>query len=261
MEEVFLTTLNTDNYLTGVLVLARNIKEFCTHRLVVLVSDDLKDKTYDTLKLFQISYITMENSTVSEEVENVVENESLHGHWINTFFKLKIFDLIQFRKIVYIDSDMMVQKPLDELFQKENMSAVIAGKSFPGNESYEDINSGIFVFKPKEGLSKELINLIPVVAKKKKSFGDQDVLAEYFKDWKDKANLHLAEEYNVFWMYYDFYYKKSTIRVVHFIGKVKPWMMSRRRVLKEYFKCILKGNIYAIGALRKYRKYIKAVKL
>lgn len=259
MEEVFLTTLNTDNYLTGVLVLSKNIREFCNHRLVVLVSDDLDRSTYEILNKHQITFISIENSKVSDGLIKDGGNNSYFGHWVNTLFKLKIFDLVQFEKIVYIDSDMMIQASLDDLFKKEDMSAVIAGKSFPGNENYEDLNSGIFVFHPRKGLADQLISLIPIVADKKKYFGDQDVLAENFKDWRYKKNLHLPEEYNVFWRYYNFYSKQSTVKVVHFIGKTKPWMMTKRQVFLEYLKCILNGNIRAISVMIKYRTYIKRV--
>lgn len=259
MEEVFLTTLNTDNYLSGVLVLSENIKEFCNHRLIVLVSDDLNKSSYEALNKHNINFINIENSKIPNELLISTGSNLYFGHWVNTLFKLKIFDLVQFKKIVYLDSDMMIQAPLDDLFEREDMSAVVAGKSFPGNEDFEDLNSGLFVFQPREGLANELIKLIPTVAAKKKHFGDQDVLAEYFKDWKYKKSLHLPEEYNVFWRYYDFYSKQSVVKVVHFIGKIKPWMMTSRQVFFEYMKCLLKGNIRAIAAMYKYRMYIKKV--
>lgn len=259
MGNIYLTTLSTDNYLVGVLVLAKNIKEYCNNKLVILVSDDLEMATYKKLEHHQIQYITMEKVTVSKEIIEVMGKTSYFGHWINTLFKLKVFDLIHYNKIVYVDSDMMVQESLDDLFMKEDMSAVIAGKSYPGNETFEDINSGIFVFVPRVGLSDELMRLISEVAKKKKYFGDQDVLTAYFKDWKSCIELHLPEEYNVFWRYYDFYYKKGPVKVVHFIGKMKPWMMTPWQVFIEYLKCIKRGNIRSIGIMMKYRKYIKSV--
>lgn len=61
MEEVFLTMLSTNDYLPGVLVLNKTISEHCAHKLVVLVSDDLDRKTYDTLDRFHISYVKEEN--------------------------------------------------------------------------------------------------------------------------------------------------------------------------------------------------------
>jgi glycogenin len=256
-EEIFLTTLNTDNYLTGVLVLAKNIKELCSHKLTVLVSEDLKEETYQVLKKLGIPYLVMENSRIPEGIAQASGEKSYFGHWINTLFKLKIFELTQYKKIVYVDSDMMVQESLDELFNREDMSAVIAGRSYPGNEAFKEINSGIFVFRPKEGLYKELMNLIPVVAGKKQYFGDQDILAEYYKEWKYQKNLHLPEEYNVFFQYYDYYSKHSSVKVVHFIGKVKPWMMSGGQAMMEYMKCIVKGNYHGLSIMKKYRRYIK----
>lgn len=46
---------------------------------------------------------------------------------------------------------------IDELFDKPNMSAVVAGKSFPGNESWEELNSGVMVIEPKKEIREELI--------------------------------------------------------------------------------------------------------
>ena len=48
------------------------------------------------------------------------------------------------------------------------MSAVIAGKSYPGNESWNELNSGLMVIEPQKGLREALINKMNSMVKRKR---------------------------------------------------------------------------------------------
>src|SRR5690606_3624872 len=157
-------------------------------------------------------------------------NKSGPTHWQFTFEKLYIFSLTQFDKIVYLDSDMLVLENIDELFDKEHMSAVgPAGGRFPGNEDYNGLNSGLLVIQPNTKDFDSLINLIPSVTERLQSCGDQDVIIEYFiEDWRNRAELHLDDRYNMIFPYINYYTKKfsytvqqkrsdNNIEIVHFI--------------------------------------------
>lgn len=258
-KEVFLTTLNTDNYLPGVLVLAENIKRLCTHKLVVLATNDLKKETYQALEKMQIRVIVTEPLKIPEQVIERAQT-SCFAHWPKTFFKLKIFDLTQFDKIVFLDSDLMLQENMDDLFEWKDMSATTAGKIIPGHEDWQGINSGLFVFEPKAGMADKLIGMIEEVAKDRISVGDQDVLNAYYPEWSRHQELCMPETYNVFLMYAD-YYKKNmgTPRVIHFIGARKPWMLDFAHLMVFYIKYTLTGRFYGIKMMMQYRKLLRRV--
>lgn len=61
-----------------------------------------------------------------------------------TLTKLHCWKLTQFTKCVFMDADTLVVKNIDELFEKEELSAV-ADIGWP-----DCFNSGVFVFVPSE---------------------------------------------------------------------------------------------------------------
>ena len=117
----YMTFLGTDEYLTGVLVLNQCLKNVGSkYPLTVLASDSVNNESLNILKRNKISYIIKKDFVPSSEVS---KNNSDYGtpHWNKTFGKLYIFGMTEFDKIVYIDSDMLLIKNVDNLFNKENI--------------------------------------------------------------------------------------------------------------------------------------------
>lgn len=192
-------------------------------------------------------------------------------HWSNTFLKLRVFDLIEFEKVIFIDCDMIVLENIDHLFEKHHISAVQGGKLI---FHWEDINSGLMVIMPNHKEFSELVDLVPTVCRKKieanAGFGDQDVISYYYKNinklWS-KEN-HLDERYNamircIHELCVTLGYKN--IKIIHFTGDKKPWMFSFLEALKyvayyathhERYRslCALKYFIYVYIAKIKFKK-------
>jgi glycosyltransferase involved in cell wall biosynthesis len=260
----YTTILSTDSYLPGILALFESIKKTNTKitDFVVLVNQEIKQETIKTLEKNGIIVKRMPKVNVPQEIKS---KNKLFPHWNNTFDKFNVFNLIDYDKVVYLDSDIYVAENIDELFQKPNMSAVVSGKSFPINKYWNELNSGVMVIEPKEGIREDLINKMNEMAErkftlkkphkvqeKKKFFsnisllklkdkickrfqgiGDQDVLEEFF-DWKNKSELHLDESFNVFNNYSDYYKEKIGItpKCYHFIGEKKPWSLTPKEIQK-----------------------------
>jgi len=281
MKKTFVTLLSTDNYLKGVLVLYQSLKNTNTpYPLVVLLSERISDNTEQILRQNNIKTIRIVNPVNMEITSNI--NKTGSTHWNYTFEKLYIFRLTQFEKIVYLDSDMLVLENIDELFEKEHMSAVgPAGGKFPGNESYNGLNSGLLVIKPDAKVFEILISLIPSVTKKLEKCGDQDVIIEHFiEKWRNNKNLHLDDKYNMIFPYSDFYIKnfnytlnqrlsQKNIKIMHFIGAEKPWMRKHNLVSFAKFSAYLLKNIickhdpdrlYQGKAMLIYKRYLLKIK-
>lgn len=263
-KHAYVTMLSTDSYLPGVLALFESIKQTNSkiENFVVVTNEDIKQETKDRLEEKGYTVISKPKVNVPQSIKN--KNKIL-PYWNNTFDKFNIFDLEEYDKIVYLDSDIYVRDNIDELFDKPNMSAVVAGKSFPGNESWEELNSGVMVIEPKKEIREELIKkmndmsnskrkikngklsfgnryfsniklskLKSSIVKRVQGIGDQDVIEEYFQ-WKDKENLHLDEKFNVFAQHSDYYAKqrnKSDLSCIHFTGKKKPWDLTEKELSK-----------------------------
>lgn len=227
----YMTYLSSDNYLIGVLALNFQLKKLKSrYPLTILLTKNLSTETMNKVKKSNIKYIFTEDLKISQ---SIIDNNIKAGNpnWNKTFGKLKIFGLTKFNKIVFLDSDMLILQNLDSLFQKENMSSVIAGTRYPGNENWsKTLNSGLIVVVPKVGEDKRLINLIGKGDLKDRG-GDQGVIHLAYPNWPKQKSLHLDESYNLLAPYESYYLNKGLIKhrdikVLHFIGKNKPWNMS-----------------------------------
>lgn len=131
----YTTILSTDSYLPGVLALFESIKRENTKitEFVVIVNQEIKDETINILKK---NGIIVKNMQKIEPPKEIKSKNKLFPHWNNTFDKFNIFELTDYDKVVYLDSDIYVSENIDELFQKSNMSAVIAVKRYSGNKNW-----------------------------------------------------------------------------------------------------------------------------
>ena len=148
-ERAFVTVLSTDNYLDGVLALhASLLKVRSLHELVVAVGQLVGTRSRDRLKRAGLKILELPNSIELSDELLRDNRDTGHQHWNSTFDKLAAFSLCCFKKIVLLDSDMIVLKNIDELFDRPHLSAVTAGASWPGNESWNTLNSGLMVIEP-----------------------------------------------------------------------------------------------------------------
>lgn len=268
-KNTYLTVLSSDDYLKGVLALNETLK--ATGTLVpfsVLVTGAASEYSEKLIQKYGISTIRL-NRTIDLPEEVKRQNVSKdYSHWNSTLDKLFVFELMQFDKIVYLDSDMMVLENIDHLFDKPHMSAVVAAGKVPGNESWKGLNSGLLVIVPEKDIVEKLIKTIPQVVSKKENVGDQDILQSYFQDWTGNADLKLDDKYNLFFSsihdYVELGYKiysekdEKNIAVVHFTGKVKPWMKKDgvKYELKLFLKKLLGMQTESDRILSSYKKIV-----
>uniref|UniRef100_A0AC34QZT1 Glycosyltransferase n=1 Tax=Panagrolaimus sp. JU765 TaxID=591449 RepID=A0AC34QZT1_9BILA len=138
-----------------------------------------------------------------------------------TFTKLNCWKLTQYTKCVYIDSDALVIKNSDELFDRPE----IAGA--PDIGWPDNFNSGVFVFEPSNKTYRDLVQF----ALHHGSFdgADQGLLNEFFSEWRHQDGPHrLSFVYNTTSGVNNSYVAalrryKDAIKIAHFLGAVKPW--------------------------------------
>lgn len=274
-KKAYVTILSTDSYLTGVLALFESLKNTQPkiNSFVVIINEKISQKTINILH--KKGYIVIEKNAIPIPESIKTANSSANKlNWTYTFDKFNLFELNEFSKIVYLDSDMYIAKNIDELFDKPDMSGVIAGKSYPGNESWNELNSGIMVIEPKIGIIDKLVNTMiqmstPSINNSPKQnnynnlqrMGDQEVIEEYYH-WKDNPELELDEKYNIFADYVDYYidkvgYSKEDLAVIHFIGNKKPWMLTEIEIEEYEENCKKSGQMYQLDFFKRYIEIIK----
>lgn len=256
----FVTVICNERYIPGVIALKRALEETKTkYPFHVLIPEEQKNILKPQLVKHGIKIITRPNI-----IKNNGSEYSNH-HWNNTFFKIAVTSLVEFDKIVFLDSDMLILNNIDELFLKSNLSAVVAGKTF--HPEWVELNSGLMVIEPElsmyDKLVEEIDNTIEERNQKGLPCGDQDVFARAFPEWKNNEELHLDEKYNSFFSYLNAYFKKKIykrkkdVSIVHFVGTCKPWEYNFKR---KVFILVSSLKNLNFKTLWYYKKYIKLTK-
>ena len=223
MSEAFVTLATSDGYALGALVLGQSLREVGTSRsLVVLVSSHLSSLLRRALQ-----------STFDEVllVEELNSNDTEHLRLLArpelgvTFTKLNCWLLEKYSKCVFLDADVLVLQPIDELFEREEFSAA------PDAGWPDCFNSGVFVYRPSRETHRKLIQF---AKEQNASFdgGDQGLLNRFFANWRSEdIARHLPFTYNVTANAFYSYLPAITafrgeVRVVHFAGSLKPWHLT-----------------------------------
>ncbi|KAL4810716.1 hypothetical protein BDV18DRAFT_149902 [Aspergillus unguis] len=140
---------------------------------------------------------------------------------IATFTKIELWRQTQFKRIVYIDCDVVSIRAPDELLDLDVDFAAAPDVGWP-----DCFNSGVMVLKP----NMQDYFALKALAERGTSFdgADQGLLNMHFRDWHrlsftynctPSANYQYIPAYNHF---------QSTISLIHFIGSQKPWNMPRQ---------------------------------
>lgn len=270
----YITMINTDSYLKGAICLNESLKKVRSkYDLYVLITDEVSLESQEILKKFKINVIkTKEKINIPKWVidRNVNENMS---HWNNSFDKLLVFELVQFEKIIFLDSDMYVIENIDNLFDKNHMSGVILGKSFPdsyyGNWTRTLFSSGLLVIEPQKKIIDEFVQCFDKIQNTKGCLGDQEILWEYFKEWPLQKELHLKEKYTVCFEHLDYYMgtlkydmynknNKNNIAAVHF-ATPKPWFLTNKQKIKYIIYYIFKRKFKIVKLLYSYFKILMKI--
>ena len=194
----YITLLSSDNYLKGVIALSRCLaKVKSRYPLYCLIDEDISVATEFCLQQAKVRCIRKSRRKFGAKNYNIDEGNS---HWNNTFLKLEIWNLVQFKKLVFVDCDMMVLHNIDHLFECLPFSAVC--DRYEPNGSCRGLNSGLMVIEPDAIVASDLYKLMPMVIKQRMGnhlpVGDQDVINAYLPNWAQDSSLHIDDGYNMF---------------------------------------------------------------
>lgn len=217
--EAFVTLTTSDIYGVGALVWAHSLrKQQTTRQIVVIVTPGVTEDMKSQLqKVFDVVH----------SVDVLDSKDSAHLALMKrpelgvTLTKIQSWKLTQFSKCVFMDADTLVVDNVDDLFEREEMSAT-ADIGWP-----DCFNSGVFVFQPNLETYESLLKL----AEEEGSFdgGDQGLLNAYFSDWSvSDSSRRLPFVYNmaanVTYSYLPAFKRfGQNVKVCHFLGALKPW--------------------------------------
>ncbi|XP_076833250.1 glycogenin-1a isoform X2 [Brachyhypopomus gauderio] len=217
--QAFVTLATNNNYAKGAMVLGKSLRNHMTSRkLVALIGPRVAEtsravlrKIYDEVQLVDV----LDSGDTAHLA--MMKRPDLGV----TFTKLHCWTLTQYSKCVFMDADTMVVSNVDELFEREELSAA------PDPGWPDCFNSGVFVFQPSYDTYRKLL----AACMEQGSFdgGDQGILNSFFSDWATAdISKHLPFIYNlssiaIYTYLPAFKQYGHNAKVVHFLGKLKPW--------------------------------------
>jgi hypothetical protein len=211
-------TYCTPSYYFGLLGLARSLRRFSKIPLICLIDGEFETSLIDLENVFFVRVPRLINASYQpgrQEFSNVLS-------------KLWAFGLTPLNKIVFLDADLCILKPIDELF---GCKSPAFAPDYVDHLHTQRFNSGVFVFQPSTNEFCQILNS----ADTSDSYdgGDQGILNNYF------AGRHywLPRTYNT--IRHAAYYQNNVmlsaedIAIIHFIVK-KPWEIKYREACDSF---------------------------
>ncbi|KAK4213346.1 hypothetical protein QBC37DRAFT_463990 [Rhypophila decipiens] len=221
-EDVYASLLLTDDYLPGALVLAHSLRDAgTTKKLAILVTLDTVSAEVITQLQAVYDYVIPVPRIQNEKPANLflMNRPDLHS----AFTKINLWKQTQFRKIVYLDADVVAYRAVDELFALPHSFSAAPDIGWP-----DLFNTGVMVLTPSLGEYYALM----AMAERGISFdgADQGLLNMHFKNTYNRLNFTYNVTPSAHYQYVPAYrHFQSGINLVHFIGSEKPWALGRDR--------------------------------
>ncbi|CAB1433195.1 unnamed protein product [Pleuronectes platessa] len=221
-DQAFVTLATNDSYAKGAMVLGQSLRKHnTTKKLVALIGPHVAEPCRDALGSIFDEVCVVDVVDSGDVAHLALMKRPDLGV---TFTKLHCWTLTHYSKCVFMDADTLVLSNIDELFEREELSAA------PDPGWPDCFNSGVFVFRPSNETHEKLL----AFCGEKGSFdgGDQGVLNSFFNTWATAdISKHLPFIYNLssvsIYSYLPAFKEYGrNAKVVHFLGKVKPWNYS-----------------------------------
>ncbi len=228
MERAYVTILRSIDYLPGVLVLNHSLGKVASAAgLLVLTSPDIPKATLDLL-----AHLGMK----TQQVEGICRADGRRPglRHISNYYKLAVLSLTGYKKVVYLDADMLVCRNIDDLFEKEKWSAVNVRGWLSSLYNWIDFDSGLMVLEPCLEEFETLLRKARGLKTDEERY--QNCLNLFYPQWHATKSLHLEWNYNVYAAHLDQYCElhcdrssgqrtpvENDVKVIHFWGARKPW--------------------------------------
>ncbi|KIK71602.1 glycosyltransferase family 8 protein [Collybiopsis luxurians FD-317 M1] len=256
--KAFVTLLTKKTYLPGVLVLWHGLKSVeSKYPLVVMVTPYLQHEARTVLAKCGIETYAIDGLMPDSSRHTGVadHDERLREAWT----KLRVFELIDFERVVLVDADMVIRRNMDELLEiplaldeiaaahvcacnpmklahypadwvppncahtaVKSPSDLPPAWSMTSPRPYGQLNSGTVVLNPSSALSEAIIQYLNTENLESFAFADQDLLTAFFKGkWEPLPWYYNALK--TLRVIHPQLWSDEEVRCLHYILKDKPW--------------------------------------
>jgi glycogenin len=168
----------------------------------------------------------------------------------SAFTKINLWRQTQFRKIVYLDADVVAYRAPDELFGLPHAFSAAPDIGWP-----DLFNTGVMVLTPNMGDYYAMM----AMANRGISFdgADQGLLNMHFKNTYNRLSFTYNVTPSAHYQYVPAYrHFQSSINLVHFIGSEKPWLQGRDKSAGDSPFDEIAGRWWAVYD-RHYRVHVR----
>ena len=193
------------------------------------------------------------------------------ARWAINWTKLRLWQLERFRKVLYLDADVLVLQNLDEVFRNP-LDRFLGTPDWgrwtrPGSTK---MNGGVFLFEPSAARLASMASFASMTHKYRSEEAEQGLLNGFFGA-QACCLPHVYNAQKTLAMHYPTLFNLSAIKVLHFTGE-KPWRewgtaasRSKRRALVSPAQRLARaaadswdGNDYTAIHAHWHRAYFRA---
>lgn len=228
--KTWMTLLTVDDYLPGVLCLARGLRRVSSgYPLSVLHTGRLSAQTIATLKMEGISLVAVEPFMP----HGVDPDRYLKPIFAECWTKLRMWQLDSYARIGYLDADMLPMKNFDDVLEAEDDLMAVRNcfcgmppgerdrcPQVPENEN-RAFNAGFLVLRPDPALFRRWEKQLEEADHSRWRMAEQDFLNEQY----EHSYVELPRTYNMnkyIFSHHSELWRVEEIKCLHFVLD-KPW--------------------------------------
>lgn len=220
-------TLLYGGFLLGARVLGQSLRESGTTKdMIAMCTESVTKSTKDLLQRDGWKIHSIAN------IQSPYEGLSTRGSYFSGIFsKLHVWNMTEYDRIIYLDSDVLVMQSIDRMFDCGTFCAAFRHSDL--------FNAGIIVVQPNRTIFEDMIKKISRVPSY--DDGDQGFLNVYFKDlvyapffnWTGTSRENqpmrmpagLNSDIGVYYANSRWSIPQEKIRIIHYtFGPIKPWI-------------------------------------
>jgi len=240
LANAYVTLVTNADYAMGAVALVRSLKRTGTSAdIVVLYTGGADAGCLRPLGELGAKLVEADLLPTSPEFNQRHQREKLHSaapftkgnkpafHTpLDNFAKLRLWELVEYERVVFIDADAIVLRNIDRLFGYPEFSA--APNVYESLQDFHRLNSGVFVASPSaETFASMLARLDAPEAFWRRT--DQTFLEDYFPHWHGLPVFFNMLQY--VWFNLPELWDWKSISVVHYQYE-KPWEKNHPRAEK-----------------------------
>lgn len=233
----FVTLVTNDDYALGATALLRSLRRTGTSAdLVVLRTGGASEPALAPLAALGARLVPVELLPTSPAFNLRHQRARLHAEApftkgdkpafhtpLDNFAKLRLWQLTEYERCVFLDADTLVLRPVDRLFDYPEFSA--APNVYESLADFHRLNSGVFVARPSAATFAAMLERLdrPEAFWKRT---DQTFLEAFFPDWQGLPVFFNLLQY--VWFNLPELWDWHSVSIVHYQYE-KPWQPDHPR--------------------------------